>query len=96
MVFASGRSTRQVAAIAENLATRLKHSGFRVGGVEGKSQGDWVLVDAGEVIVHVFRPEVRQHYDLEKMWIMPATPAPQKAAAAKAGPKATKKRAAKK
>lgn len=71
MVFASGRSTRQVSAIAENMATRLKHAGWRVIGVEGKAQGDWVLVDMGDVIAHVFRPEVREHYDLEKMWTLP-------------------------
>ena len=71
MVICSGRSNRQVAAIAEKLADRLK-SQFRIGAkMEGKETGDWVLIDAGDVIVHVFRPEVRDFYQLEKMW-MPA------------------------
>jgi ribosome-associated protein len=68
MVIASGRSQRHVAAIAEHLLERLKRLGAPVGGVEGLAQGDWVLIDAGDVIVHVFRPEVRLFYNLEKMW----------------------------
>ncbi len=69
MVIASGRSTRQVAAIAENLTDRLKSAFGLVSKVEGKETGDWVLIDAGDVIVHVFRPEVREFYQLEKMWM---------------------------
>lgn len=68
MVIASGRSTRQVASIAEKLAERVKHERGIVVRVEGKDVGDWVLIDAGDVIVHVFRPEVREFYQLEKMW----------------------------
>lgn len=69
MVVASGRSSRQVTAIAEKLAERLKvEAGLSVK-VEGKTTGDWVLIDAGDVIVHVFRPEVRDFYQLEKMWM---------------------------
>jgi ribosome-associated protein len=68
MVVASGRSTRQVAAIAQKLAQKLKDSGFGNSRVEGLPAADWVLVDAGEVIVHVFRPEVRSFYNLERMW----------------------------
>lgn len=68
MVIASGRSTRQVAAIAQKLAQRLKDAGFGNPRVEGLPAADWVLVDAGEVIVHVFRPEVRSFYNLERMW----------------------------
>jgi ribosome-associated protein len=68
MVICSGRSSRQVAAISEKLAERLKQ-GFHIGiKMEGKETGDWVLIDAGDVIVHVFRPEVREFYQLEKMW----------------------------
>ncbi|MFZ1482752.1 MAG: ribosome silencing factor [Paracoccaceae bacterium] len=71
MVICSGRSSRQVAAISEKLADRLKEQ-FRLSvKMEGKETGDWVLIDTGDVIVHVFRPEVRDFYQLEKMW-MPA------------------------
>ena len=68
MVIASGRSTRQVIAIAEKLTDMLKQKYGIICKVEGKDQGDWVLIDAGDVIVHVFRPEVREFYQLEKMW----------------------------
>jgi ribosome-associated protein len=71
MVICSGRSSRQVAAIAEKLVERIKHEFGIVPKVEGKEQGDWVLIDTRDVIVHVFRPEVRDFYQLEKMW-MPA------------------------
>jgi ribosome-associated protein len=67
-VVASGRSSRHVMAIAEHLARRLKEEGYGTRPVTGAGQGDWVLVDAGDVIVHVFRPEVRDYYDLEGMW----------------------------
>jgi ribosome-associated protein len=68
MVIASGRSTRQVAAISEKLTERLKQDLGVFCKVEGAEVGDWVLIDAGDVIVHVFRPEVREFYQLEKMW----------------------------
>lgn len=68
MVIASGRSTRQVAAIAQKLAERIKKSGFGSPRIEGLPAADWVLVDAGDVIVHLFRPEVRSFYNLERMW----------------------------
>ena len=69
MVICSGRSTRQVAAIAQKLLDRLKEN-FRLSArSEGKDVGDWVLIDAGDVVVHVFRPEVREFYQLEKMWL---------------------------
>jgi ribosome-associated protein len=71
MVVASGRSSRQVAAISDNLVERLKDSYRMHCKVEGKGAGDWVLIDAGDIIVHIFRPEVREFYQLEKMW-MPA------------------------
>ncbi|MCA8882767.1 MAG: ribosome silencing factor [Rhodobacteraceae bacterium] len=73
MVIASGRSSRQVAALAENLTDRLKHELGLGCKVEGKDQGDWVLIDAGDAIVHIFRPEVRDFYQLEKMWVTPGT-----------------------
>ena len=79
MVIASGRSSRQVAAISEHLADRLKQDrGFPVR-TEGKDLGDWVLIDAGDVIVHLFRPEVREFYQLEKMWLPQPAPRPQAA-----------------
>jgi ribosome-associated protein len=68
MVIASGRSTRQVAAISEKLTERLKQDLGVFCKVEGAEVGDWVLIDAGDVIVHIFRPEVREFYQLEKMW----------------------------
>ena len=67
-VVASGRSSRHVAAMAEHLARRLKDGGYGTRPISGQAQGDWVLVDAGDVIVHLFRPEVREYYDLEGMW----------------------------
>jgi len=67
-VVASGRSSRHVAAMADHLARKLKESGYGTRPISGAGQGDWVLVDAGDVIVHLFRPEVREYYDLEGMW----------------------------
>ena len=69
MVICSGRSSRQVGAIAEKLMDRLKQDFGRSCKIEGKDQGDWVLIDTHDVIVHVFRPEVREFYQLEKMWM---------------------------
>jgi ribosome-associated protein len=68
MVIASGRSTRQVAAIATHLAERLKKQGHGNPRIEGLPAADWVLIDAGDVVVHLFRPEVRSFYNLERMW----------------------------
>ena len=69
MVICSGRSSRQVSAIAEKLVDRLKQEHGVRSRTEGKETGDWVLIDTGDVIVHVFRPEVREFYQLEKMWL---------------------------
>ena len=69
MVIASGRNARQVASIAEKLVERLKQQTGHSARVEGKDTGDWVLIDTDDVIVHVFRPEVREFYQLEKMWM---------------------------
>jgi ribosome-associated protein len=68
MVIASGRSTRQVAAMAQKLAERIKQRGFGHVRIEGLPAADWVLVDAGDVVIHLFRPEVRSFYNLERMW----------------------------
>ncbi|WP_425388072.1 ribosome silencing factor [Altererythrobacter ishigakiensis] len=68
MVIASGRSTRQVAAMAQKLAEKIKQQGFGSARVEGLPAADWVLIDAGDVVVHLFRPEVRSFYNLERMW----------------------------
>jgi ribosome-associated protein len=68
MVIASGRSTRQVASMAQKLAERVKHGGFGHVRIEGLPAADWVLIDAGDVVVHLFRPEVRTFYNLERMW----------------------------
>ncbi|HTN13305.1 MAG TPA: ribosome silencing factor [Sphingomonadaceae bacterium] len=68
MVIGSGRSTRQVAAMAQKLAERIKAAGFGSSRIEGLPAADWVLIDAGDVVVHLFRPEVRSFYNLERMW----------------------------
>jgi ribosome-associated protein len=68
MVIASGRSTRQVAAMAQKLAERIKQGGFGHVRIEGLPAADWVLIDAGDIVVHLFRPEVRSFYNLERMW----------------------------
>lgn len=68
MVVASGRSTRQVASMATKLAEKIKAEFGRSPRIEGLPTADWVLIDAGDVIVHLFRPEVRTFYNLERMW----------------------------
>jgi ribosome-associated protein len=69
MVVASGRSTRQVSAMSDNLTDRIKQELGLTCRLEGKEAADWVLIDCGDVIVHLFRPEVREFYQLEKMWL---------------------------
>ncbi|WP_419907963.1 ribosome silencing factor [Hoeflea sp.] len=71
MVVSSGRSNRHVTAICDHLLRDLKDAGFGTAKVEGLSNGDWVLIDAGDIIIHVFRPEVREFYNIEKMWMTP-------------------------
>jgi ribosome-associated protein len=71
MVVASGGSTRHVGAMADHLVQRLKAAGHQPLSVEGQARADWVLLDFGEVIVHLFRPEVRSFYNLEKLWSVP-------------------------
>jgi len=68
MVVTTGRSQRHVGPVEDNVVDKVKQSGVARVRVEGMKQGDWVLIDAGDVIVHVFRPEVREFYNLEKMW----------------------------
>nr|WP_279338681.1 ribosome silencing factor [Sphingomonas sp. BGYR3] len=75
MVIASGKSTRQVASMATKLAEKIKAQCGRTARVEGLATADWVLIDAGDVIVHLFRPEVRSFYNLERMWSFGDTPA---------------------
>jgi ribosome silencing factor RsfS/YbeB/iojap len=72
MIVASGRAPRHVAALADYVTEMLKKQGTPPLSVEGKESGDWVLIDAGDIVVHIFRPEVRQFYNIEKMWAMPA------------------------
>lgn len=68
MVIATGRNTRQLAAMAHHIAEKLGKAGAKPIGIEGISQGDWVLVDGNDIIIHLFRPEIRKLYNLEKMW----------------------------
>lgn len=68
MIVSSGRSNRHVASIADAVVKALNKAGFSGIRVEGKRSADWVLIDAGDVIIHVFRPEVREFYAIEKMW----------------------------
>lgn len=75
MVIASGRSTRQVASMAQKIAEKIKGEFHRSPRIEGLPAADWVLIDAGDVIVHLFRPEVRSFYNLERMWAFGDAPA---------------------
>ena len=68
VVIASGDSTRQVKALADNVQEKLRESGARVYGVEGEANGEWVLVDLGDVVVHIMHPTVREFYNLEEVW----------------------------
>ncbi len=68
MIIASGSSTRHVASVSEKLVTKLKESGYGTSRVEGLKSADWVLIDASDIIIHIFRPEVRDFYNLEKIW----------------------------
>lgn len=80
MVIAEGRSTRQVASMAQKLAERIKQAGGEAR-IEGLANADWVLIDAGDVIVHLFRPEVRSFYNLERMWAVGEEDVPETEAA---------------
>jgi ribosome-associated protein len=76
MVIASGRSTRQVASMAQKLSAKIKAARGTGPRIEGLATADWVLIDAGDVIVHLFRPEVRSFYNLERMWSFGDAPSP--------------------
>lgn len=80
MIIASGDSSRQVNALARNVVDKLKQRGAEVVGIEGESAGEWVLVDLGNIIVHIMHPAVRAYYNLEELW---TAPAPHKKIAAK-------------
>lgn len=73
MVIASGRSQRHVVSVAQRVAQKLKENGLPLLSIEGQESGNWVLLDAGDVVVHVFRPEFRELYNLERMWSVQAT-----------------------
>ena len=68
MIVVSGNTVRQVTAMANNLIKKYKEIGLRITSPEGMSNGDWVLIDANDILIHIFRPEVREFYSLEKMW----------------------------
>ena len=68
MVVVSGNTVRQVTAMANNLIKKYKEMGLRLSSPEGMTNGDWVLIDANDILIHIFRPEVREFYSLEKMW----------------------------
>lgn len=68
MIIASGGSNRQVGALADNVIEKVKERGLRPMGIEGKESGEWVLVDLGDIVVHIMQPATRQFYDLEKLW----------------------------
>ncbi len=73
MIIASGRSGRHVAALADRLLGKLKDNGLGKAKVEGLTNSDWVLIDAGDIVVHLFRPEVREFYAIERIWAEPKT-----------------------
>jgi ribosome-associated protein len=72
LVVASGDSARQVKALAQHVRDKLKEAGARIVGTEGEETGDWVLVDAGDIVVHIMQPAVRAYYNLEELWTVPA------------------------
>ena len=74
MIIATGTSSTQTKSLADKLRERLNIAGVKEIVVEGASQGDWVVLDAGDIIVHIFRPEVREFYNIENMWMMGAAP----------------------
>jgi|Transcript_23532 ribosome-associated protein len=73
MIVTSGRSNRHVSAICDQLIKDIKGAGFASPRIEGQNAGDWVLMDCGDIIIHIFRPEIRDFYNIEKMWMAPET-----------------------
>lgn len=85
MIIASAQSTRQVKALADNVRDRMKEAGATIIGVEGEQASEWVLVDCGDIVVHVMQPAVRAHYKLEELWTAPLARSRARAAAAPEG-----------
>ncbi len=81
LVIASADSTRQVKALADHVVEKFKEAGVSIIGVEGEQTAEWILVDAGDIVVHVMQPAVRSYYNLEELWTAPATRRGSKAAA---------------
>jgi ribosome-associated protein len=92
VVIASGESTRQVKALADNVQEKVRENGARIYGVEGEASGEWVLVDLGDVVVHIMHPTVREFYNLEEVW--GGKPVPIKRPAARAPVKKASKKSA--
>jgi ribosome-associated protein len=86
VIIASADSGRQLKALARNVQDKARDAGWRVSGIEGEDSGDWVLVDLGDIIVHLMQPAVRVHYNLEELWGQPKPRAPRKPAATEAPP----------
>jgi ribosome-associated protein len=82
VVLASAQSSRQLKALSRNVQDKAREMGWRVSGIEGEDGGEWVLVDLGDMIVHIMQPAVRAHYNLEELWGQPKPRAPRKPAAA--------------
>jgi ribosome-associated protein len=82
IIIATADSTRQAAAMARNVQEKLKAQGYKIGGVEGERVAEWILVDAGAVIVHIMQQTVREHYNLEELWKPPRTTRRRKSALA--------------
>lgn len=80
VIIASADSSRQLKALARNVQDEARKAGWKVGGIEGEDGGDWVLVDLGDIIVHIMQPAVRAHYNLEELWGLPKPRAPRKTA----------------
>jgi ribosome-associated protein len=92
VVIASGDSSRQVNALAQHVQEKMKQIGAHIGGIEGRRNGEWVLVDLGDIVVHIMHPAVRAHYNLEELWGGKAVKVrPEPKAAAKPAPRARKK-----
>jgi len=86
VVIASGDSARQTKALARNVQDKAREAGARVYGLEGEDSGEWVLVDLGDIVVHIMQPAVRLHYNLEELWNQPKPRAPRKRPAHSAAP----------
>jgi ribosome-associated protein len=86
LIIASADSTRQVKALANNVHEKMKEAGVMVIGVEGEAVGEWILVDCGDLVVHVMQPAVRAYYNLEELWSAPTKPRPRPPSAQPAAP----------